>query len=136
MKKEFTVYGITIENISIIFGAFLIIWGLMVTLISDSQSFTSLIPTLLGIPITILSIFAKKYTNKKKILMHFVVLLGIFVFLGGLDIFRGLFNGNIFSNSWADSSKIMMLVLGFLFTIICVKSFIFNKKNTKENKNI
>ena len=136
MKKEFTVYGITIENISIIFGAFLIIWGLMVTLISDSQSFTSLIPTVLGIPIIIFSIFAKKYSDKKKFLMHIVVLIGILVFLGGLDIFRVLINGVIFNNRWADSSKILMLVLGLLFTILCVKSFIFNKKFTKGKDDI
>ena len=136
MKKEFNIFGITIENMSITFGVFLIIWGLIVTLISNSQSFTSIIPTILGIPITILSIFAKKYTDKKKILMHFVVLIGILVFLGGLDIFRVLYNGHIFNNSWANSSKIMMLVLGLLFTIICIKSFIFNKRYSNKNINI
>ena len=136
MKKEFTVFGITIENISITFGVVLMLWGLMVTFISNSQSFTSLIPTILGLPITILSIFAKKFTDKKKTLMHFVVLIGILVFLGGLDIFRVLINGVIFNNRWADSSKILMLVLGLLFTILCVKSFIYNKKFTKGKDDI
>ena len=136
MKKEFTVFGITIENISITFGVVLMFWGLMVTLISNSQSFTSLIPSVLGIPIIIFSIFAKKYSDKKKFLMHIVVLIGILVFLGGLDIFRGLISGNIFNNIWADLSKIMMLVLGLLFTILCVKSFIYNMRYRKENENI
>ena len=136
MKKEFTILGNTMENVSIIFGIFLFIWGISITLISNSQSFTSLIPTVLGIPIIIFSIFAKKYTDKKKLLMHIVVLIGLLVFLGGLDIFRGLISGNIFNNIWADLSKIMMLVLGLLFTILCVKSFIYNMRYRKENENI
>ena len=136
MKKEFTFLGNTIENISIVFGIILIIWGISITLISNSQSLTSLIPTVLGIPIIIFSIFAKKYTDKKKLLMHIVVLIGLLVFLGGLDIFRGLISGNIFNNIWADLSKIMMLVLGLLFTILCVKSFIYNMRYRKENENI
>jgi len=136
MKKEFTILGNTMENVSIIFGIFLFIWGISITLISNSQSFTSLIPSVLGIPIIIFSIFAKKYTDKKKLLMHIVVLIGLLVFLGGLDIFRGLISGNIFNNIWADLSKIMMLVLGLLFTILCVKSFIYNMRYRKENENI
>ena len=136
MKKEFTILGNTMENVSTFFGIFLFIWGISITLISNSQSFTSLIPTVLGIPIIIFSIFAKKYTDKKKLLMHIVVLIGLLVFLGGLDIFRGLISGNIFNNMWADLSKIMMLVLGLLFTILCVKSFIYNMRYRKENENI
>ena len=136
MRKEFTIFGNTMENVSIFFGIFLFIWGISITLISNSQSLTSLIPTVLGIPIIIFSIFAQKYTDKKKILMHIVVLIGLLVFLGGLDIFRGLISGNIFNNIWADLSKIMMLVLGLLFTILCVKSFIYNMRYRKENENI
>ena len=136
MKKEFTFLGNTMETISIVFGIFLIIWGISITLISNSQSFTSLIPTYLGIPIIILSMLAKKYTEKKKLLMHIVVLIGLLVFLGGLDIFRGLISGNIFNNIWVDLSKIMMLVLGFLFTILCLRSFIYNMRYRKGNENI
>ena len=136
MRKEFTIFGNAMENVSIFFGIFLFIWGISITLISNSQSLTSLIPTVLGIPIIIFSIFAKKYTDKKKLLMHIVVLIGLLVFLGGLDIFRGLISGNIFNNIWADLSKIMMLVLGLLFTILCVKSFIYNMRYRKENENI
>ena len=134
MKKEFTFLGNTIENISIVFGIILIIWGISITLISNSQSITSLIPTILGIPTIILSILAKKYTEKKKFFMHIVVFIGLLVFLGGLDIFRGLISGNIFNNIWADLSKIMMLLLGFLFSILCVKSFIYNMKIRKGNE--
>ena len=93
MKKEFTVFGITIENISITFGVVLMFWGLMVTLISNSQSFTSLIPTILGLPITILSIFAKKFTDKKKM---FYYLISSMLFIPSIIMYFNLTNLNLF----------------------------------------
>ena len=104
-------------------------WGIGVTILSDSQSITSLIPTIFGLPILISSFIAKKLPNKKKVLMHIVVLIGMIIFLGGLDIIRGLIQGNIFTNIWASSSKLMMMISGLVFTILCIKSFIYNRKN-------
>ena len=129
MNKEFTFLGNTMENVAMIYGIFLIVWGIGVTILSDSQSITSLIPAIFGIPILILSFIAKKLPNKKKVLMHIVVLIGMIIFLGGLDIIRGLIQGNIFTNIWASSSKLMMMISGLVFTILCIKSFIYNRKN-------
>ena len=129
MNKEFTFLGNSMENITIIYGIFLVVWGFVVTIFSDSQSITSLIPTIFGLTIIILSFFAKKFTNKKKLFMHIVVLIGFIIFLGGLDLIRGLIQGNIFVNLWASSSKFMMLISGLSFIILCIKSFIFNRKN-------
>ena len=129
MNKEFTFLGNSMENITIIYGIFLIIWGVFVTIFSDSQSITSLIPTIFGLTIIILSFFAKKFTNKKKLFMHIVVLIGFIIFLGGLDLIRGLIQGNMFVNLWASSSKFMMMISGLLFIILCIKSFIYNRKN-------
>ena len=129
MNKEFTFLGNTMENVAMIYGIFLIVWGIGVTILSDSQSITSLIPAIFGLPILISSFFAKKLPNKKKVLMHIVVLIGMIIFLGGLDIIRGLIQGNIFTNIWASSSKLMMMISGLVFTILCIKSFIYNRKN-------
>ena len=129
MNKEFTFLGNTMENVAMIYGIFLIVWGIGVTILSDSQSITSLIPAIFGLLILITSFFAKKLPNKKKVLMHIVVLIGMIIFLGGLDIIRGLIQGNIFTNIWASSSKLMMMISGLVFTILCIKSFIYNRKN-------
>ena len=129
MDKEFTFLGNSMENIAMIYGIFLIVWGIGVTILSDSQSITSLIPAIFGLPIIILSFFAKKFPDRKKLLMHIVVLIGLIIFLGGLDLIRGLIQGNIFVNLWASSSKFMMIISGLVFTILCIKSFIFNRKN-------
>ena len=129
MNKEFIFLGKSMENITIIYGIFLVVWGFVVTIFSDSQSITSLIPSIFGLAIIILSFFAKKFPNRKKLFMHIVVLIGFIVFLGGLDLIRGLILGNIFVNLWASSSKFMMMISGLLFIILCIKSFIFNRKN-------
>ena len=127
--KEFTFLGKSIESISIIYGIFLIIWGVAVSFISSSNSLTSFIPSIFGLPILLLSILSVKFPNKKKIFMHIVVTFSLIVFIGGLDFSRGLIKGTSFNNMWADTSKLMMLITGLMFTFLCFKSFIFARKN-------
>ena len=127
--KEFTFLGRSMESVSIIYGIFLIIWGIAVSLISSSNSLTSFIPTIFGLPILLFSILSVKFQNRKKLFMHIVVTFGLIVFIGGLDFSRGLIKGTSFTNMWADISKLMMLITGLIFTYLCIKSFIFARKN-------
>lgn len=127
MNEDFKWCGLTVEKLSVYYGAFLISWGLVISLISGSDSFTSYIPSVLGLIIFIFSVLAIKIPNKKKLFMHIVVLFGVVIFLGGLDVLRSL--DNLFDNYWADLSKLMLLVTGFCFTVINIKSFIFIRKN-------
>ena len=127
--KEFTFLGRSIESVSIIYGIFLIIWGIVVSLISSSNSLTSFIPSIFGLPILLFSILSVKFQNRKKLFMHIVVTFGLIVFIGGLDFSRGLIKGTSFTNMWADTSKLMMLITGLMFTYLCIKSFIFARKN-------
>ena len=128
-KKEFKVFGMSIEYFSIYFGLFLLLWGMIVSFLGSSKSFTSYIPSFIGLPIIIFSYLSIKYENKKKFFMHIVVIFGLICFLGGLDLVRSVLMGNIFQNFWADVSKLMMLVTGSYFTYQCIKSFIHARKN-------
>ncbi len=128
-NNEFKTFGMPIEKFSLLYGSFLIFWGLIVSLISGSSSFTSYIPSFFGIPILLFSYLSLKIHSKKKLFMHMVVLFGLIVFIGGLDLLRSVFNGNLFVNVWADLSKLMMLLTGLFFTYQCVKSFIHARKN-------
>ena len=127
--KEFTFLGKSMENVSIIYGIFLIIWGVGVSFISGSNSLTSYIPSMFGLPILFFAFLAIKFPNRKKLFMHIVVTFGLIVFIGGLDFSRGIIKGTSFNNIWADTSKLMMLITGLVFTFLCVKSFIFVRKN-------
>ena len=124
-NKEFKILNKNIEQISIYYGFFLIIWGITISLVSDSKSFTSFIPSYLGLIILILSFLSTKFISKKKLLMHIVALFGLITMLGGLDLIRIIVKGNIFSNFWADLSKLMMLITGSIFVYLCFMSFKF-----------
>ena len=127
MNEEFKWCGLTVEKLSVYYGVFLISWGLIISLISGSDSFTSYIPSILGVIVVLFSSLAIKIPNKKKLFMHIVVLFGVIIFLGGLDVFRSF--DNLFDNLWADVSKFMLLITGLWFTVINIKSFIFIRQN-------
>ena len=127
-NNEYKIFGLTIEKLSIFYGLFLVLWGVSISFISGSDSFTSYIPSILGLPILILSFFSIKFSSRKKLFMHIVVLIGLIIFLGGLDFIRALVIGNAFDNIWADISKLMMLITGLIFVYQCIKSFMHAKK--------
>ena len=127
--KEYKFMGLNMESISIIYSLFLILWGSIIYFSTSSSSFTALIPTILGLPILFFSILAIVFTSKKKLFMHIVVLFGLFIFIGGLDVLRGVISGNFLNLFWADISKLMMLFTGIFFTYLCVQSFRFARRN-------
>tara|TARA_B100001989_G_scaffold224086_1_gene178358 strand:- start:77 stop:487 length:411 start_codon:yes stop_codon:yes gene_type:complete len=129
LNKEFKVLNLTIEKFSLTYGFFLILWGFVISFISGSSSATSYIPSFLGLPLIIFSYLTIKFPSKKKLFMHIVVIFGLIIFLGGLDVIRSLIGGYVFENFWADVSKTMMLLTGLYFLVQCVKSFIFARKN-------
>tara|TARA_B100001057_G_scaffold498987_1_gene607920 strand:+ start:110 stop:526 length:417 start_codon:yes stop_codon:yes gene_type:complete len=133
-QTEFTVLGKNIEHLSIYYGFFLFLWGVVISLLSGSTSFTSYIPSYIGSVVILFSYLSIKFSNKKKIFMHIVALTGILIVLGGLDVIRTTVSGKLFDNYWADMSKIMMLITGIVFVYFCFMSFKFARK--KANKEI
>ena len=131
-NSEFKTLGMTIEKLSIVYGLFLIFWGIMVSLLSGSNSFTSYIPSILGLPILIFAYLSTKFISKKKLLMHIVVLFGLIVFLGGLDFIRSILIASVFDNYWANLSKLAMLLTGLFFTYQCIRSFIHARKMSEK----
>ena len=130
---EFKIFGISIEILSIVYGIFLILTGIAVSLLSNSDSITSYIPSFFGFPILLFSYLSIKFTSKKKLFMHIVVFLGLIVLIGGLDFIRSIINGNLFENFWADTSKLIMFITGLFFVYQCVRSFIHARKNRNIN---
>ena len=122
MVQEFKFLGFNMEKISSFYGIFLIIWGIFISLFSDSNSFTSYIPSIIGFCVLFFSVLALYLPQKKKLFMHIVVFIGLIIVLGGLDIIRNV--DTLFINFWADISKVMMLISGIFFIVLCIKSFI------------
>ena len=133
ISKEFRFMGFNAIDSSIIFGAILVTWGIIVTQVSSSNSITSLIPTFVGLPVLILSFLTKLLPSQQKLLMHIIVLFGLISVIGGADFFRSLILEGAFNNFWADLSKLIMFVTGGLYCYICIQHFRFIRAMKKNN---
>ena len=121
---EFTFAGQKVEKITLAIGLAMTVWGVVVTILSDSQSLTSLIPSAIGLPMLILGYLSIKYQQRKSFFMHLAVIVGLVMFIGGLDIIRTLLGDTkVFNNFWADLSKLFLLIFGGFHTYLCIKSF-------------
>ena len=128
-EKEYIVFGLNVGKISVLYGAILIVYAVMLSSSSEIKSVTSHIPAILGTLIFIFGLLSLLMPAKQKLFMHLNVLIGLFVFLYGLSTFGSLFYGNLQKvNFWTDFSRLSMSVTGAIYILVCVKSFIFARK--------
>ena len=126
--QEFKVIGLTMPRLTLGYGLFLILWGAGFSI--GSESITSWIPSFMGLPILIAGLAAEKFPAKRKLWMHVAVIFGLLCCIGGTRFFSGLGNeAGPFANPKAASSQLMLFVTGGLFTLACIKSFIWARQN-------
>ena len=125
--KEYKLFGNTVEDITIKYGIFLVLWGGVISFLSQSESITSWIPGMIGFPLFLLGWVSKVIPSLKKIAMHIAVLIGFIGFTGGFDFFK-----SGFSSPYAGASKLMSLLTGFLFCYLCIQSFLYIRRQKKE----
>ena len=128
--QDFRVFSLSIEFLTTLYGLFMVIWGISISLISGSSSITSMVPAFIGVPLAFIGFISMIKPTFRKALMHIAVVIGIIAFLGGLDFFRGMFN-----NYYAGLSKLMLLITGFVYVYFCVQSFIFVRRQKKLQSN-
>ena len=128
--QDFRIFSLSIEFLTTLYGLFMVIWGISISLISGSSSITSMIPAFIGVPLAFIGFISMIKPTFRKALMHIAVVIGIIAFLGGLDFFRGMFN-----NYYAGLSKLMLLITGFVYVYFCVQSFIFVRRQKKLQSN-
>ncbi len=128
--QDFRVFSLSIEFLTTLYGLFMVVWGISITLISGSSSITSMIPAFIGVPLAFIGFISMIKPTFRKALMHIAVVIGIIAFLGGLDFFRGMF-----TNYYAGLSKLMLLITGFFYVYFCVQSFIFVRRQKKLQSN-
>ena len=128
MDEGFTVAGQSMPRITIGFGVFLIAWGVIISVVSKSDSITSFFPSLLGLPILVSGIMAQKVPEKRKLWMHIAVVFGLLCAIGGTRFFMVMSDGL----TYASGSMLMLLVTGSVYTFFCVQSFRFARINPSE----
>lgn len=136
-ENEFEVFGLNSARVSVIYGVILVVFAVLISLISGSDSLTSYIPAMFGLPILILGLSAVWAPSKQKLVMHINVVIGLLIFLAGLSVIPSLVSGvSLNTNLWANVSKLFMSLTGAIYLTICVKSFIFirRKRSVTETK--
>lgn len=111
-------------NLTLGYGLFLMVWGVGVSVLSDSDSITSYFPSFLGVPIAVSGWLAKTQPEKRKLWMHIAVTFGLLCALGGTRFFMVMGDGI----DYASGSMLMLLLTGSAYTALCVRSFIAARK--------
>tara|TARA_B100000497_G_C7483654_1_gene296721 strand:- start:64 stop:453 length:390 start_codon:yes stop_codon:yes gene_type:complete len=127
MSEEFSVAGQSMPRITIGFGSFLIAWGVIISVVSESNSVTSFFPSFLGIPLLISGVMAQKVPEKRKLWMHIAVSFGLLSAIGGTRFFMVMSDGI----TYASGSMLMLFVTGSVYTFLCIKSFRFARLNAQ-----
>lgn len=114
-----------LPNLTTGYGATLVLWGIAVSILSESDSITSYFPSMLGAPILLSGILATRNPEQRKFWMHIAVFFGLLCAIGGTRFFMVMSDGL----NYASSSMLMLLVTGSAYTFLCVRSFIEARKS-------
>ena len=133
MNDSFKFLGLSVPQLSEVYGIFLLVWGLLVSVLTSSDSFTSWIPSVIGMPILLMGLLSRFQPDRIKLWMHIAALFGVIAFLGGADFFRSwVSSGQPFEPLAAGISKLMLLVTGACYTAIGIRSFIWARRKTEQ----
>ena len=113
-----------IRNVTVGYGVFLIAWGIVISIVSESESITSYFPSILGAPLAVSGLMVMKKPEDRKLWMHVAATFGLFCALGGTRFFMVMGDGI----TYASGSQLMLLITGTAYTVLCVRSFIAARK--------
>ena len=107
-------------NLTLGYGLFLMVWGIVVGLLSTSDSLTRFIPCLPGLGLMVSGSLAKSNPEQRKLWMHVAVVLGLLSAILGTRFFMVMGDGI----GYASGSMLMLFLTGSAYTALCVRSFI------------
>ncbi len=113
-----------LANLTLGYGTFLLLWGVAISILSDSDSITSYFPSFLGLPLMLSGIMTMRMPEKRKLWMHIAATFGLLCAIGGTRFFMVMSDGI----NYASGSMLMLLLTGTAYTVLCVRSFIAARK--------
>ena len=134
MQDSFSYLGMPFSTLTVIYGMFLMVWGLVVSLLTESSSLTSWIPSFIGVPLFLMGLLTIILPAKAKLFSHIALTVGLLAFLGGLDVVRTIVGGAFMQTPAADVSKVMLAGTGFWYLLVGVKSFRWVRQNRNTNQ--
>jgi uncharacterized membrane protein HdeD (DUF308 family) len=125
MSEEFKFLSMPIPNFAMVCGGILILSGIISYLISDTGSFTALIPSFFGIPLLIMGFLSNRNEANKHHYMHAAMVFALVSVLGGMRIF----------SIWSDASDltllshVILIIVGTIFMVAGILSFRHTRKS-------
>ena len=113
-----------LANLTLGYGTFLLLWGVAISILSDSDSITSYFPSFLCLPLMLSGIMTMRMPEKRKLWMHIAATFGLLCAIGGTRFFMVMSDGI----NYASGSMLMLLLTGTAYTVLCVRSFIAARK--------
>lgn len=113
-------------KITVWFGLGLMALGIVGYIGSGAESFTALIPAVLGLVLVVLGVVGAQ-ESRRMMAMHIAVLvavIGIFGSVGGLTSLPDLLSGNDLERPWAVGVQSIMAIVLVVYVAIGVRSFI------------
>jgi len=113
---------------SITTGAILVILGIVVTIVSDSNSATSLIPTFVGVIYLLLGLAGKQKPELNHHFMHGAAAISLLAIIGSLGSLIGRS-----STGWALFAQLATSVICAVFLVSAIQSFKVARAARQEN---
>ncbi|WP_263409554.1 hypothetical protein [Terriglobus tenax] len=112
-------------NITIRFGFLLILVGVIFFVLTGHTAVTSLIPAFFGVALLVLGFAARTENTKQRMMvMHVAVTIGLLGFLfPAIRALKAYLAGPIL-RPLAVREEVLMAVICFIYTLLCVRSFI------------
>ena len=115
-------------------GISLFILGIIGFLVTGSQSFTALIPSVFGLLIFICALIAAK-ENRRKIAMHIAQILALLGFLGSVSglvkLIMYVFGSGMLERPSAVIAQTIMALICLIYLILGIRTFL----NARKSKN-
>jgi FtsH-binding integral membrane protein len=113
-------------KITLWFGLGLMALGIVGYIGSGAESFTALIPAVLGLVLAVLGVVGAQ-ESRRMMAMHIAVLvavIGILGSVGGLTSLPDLLSGNDLERPWAVGVQSIMAIVLVVYVVLGVRSFI------------
>jgi hypothetical protein len=116
------------------FGLALVVLGIVGFIGSGAESFTALIPTLIGLVLAGLG-FAGRQEGRRALTMHIALVVALVGFLGsamGLVDLPDLLAGEDLERPWAVAVQSVMAAVLLVYLVLAIKSFVDARKARAE----
>ncbi|MBL21036.1 MAG: hypothetical protein CMB42_04120 [Euryarchaeota archaeon] len=122
MEEGFRQWGMTIPNLSMVYGSGLAVWGIFAYLVqsADPPSMTALIPAFMGAPLLLTGALSKVNPKNNRHYMHAALLVAtLMAVAGGYRLIRAFSD----MSTLGLVSHILLVLVGVTFVYAGVKSF-------------